>query len=321
MKSKLFILFWFFMVFVLLIISFKFQDRDKGMVAQVENDMTAISYENAVRIKDIYVVPGQHVDSGDLLMEVDQPEIISEIRRLETEKYRLEGRLSETVSQYFMDLDDMVSRTNLEIDILTARKKAISGEGGFDKVNTNPTYEMDLTLIDQQISDLRQSSRRRNSQMKNLVTRDTAQIQKQIRGIDELLAELNNQTSFRVAIAKFDGIIGSIDVQLDELIPPYTTVLTMYGGQPTIIKAYASERTARRDLIGSQVTVKSKTRKYSVQGRITEIGQRIVQYPEMLNPQTETVASYGQEIFVKIPEDNQFLNGEKVYVYLTRSDE
>ena len=147
---------------------------------------------------------------------------------------------------------------------------------------------------------------------------DTAQMKSQISTVDELLENLTRQSSYGVVVAKFDGIVGSVSVQLDELVRPYTTVVTLYGGQPTVIKAYLNERTVKRSLIGSDVIVKSRSRKYEIEGRITEVGKRIVPYPEMINPGTEGTQAYGQEIFVKIPADNQFLNGEMVYVYIKK---
>ena len=41
------------------------------MVAQVENQVTVVSYQKPVRIKAIYVVPGQEVKKGDKLKTKD----------------------------------------------------------------------------------------------------------------------------------------------------------------------------------------------------------------------------------------------------------
>jgi HlyD family secretion protein len=283
MKSNgLFIGFWILLIAIVVVLATKFQDRDKGMIAQVENNVTAVSYETAVRIKAVHVVPGQQVDYGNLLLEVDLPEVISEIRRLETEKRRLEVKLKETTRQYFTDLGNTVN--------------AAQSSGSTSKTRTA------------------------NRQLVRQLARDTALPNDQVRTIDLLLRDLNQQASYRIAIAEFSGIIGSVHAQLDELVPPYTTVLTIYESQPTIIKAYLSERTANRSLIGQKVNVESYNRTYSISGRITEIGKRIVPYPSMIDPSLNGSQSYGQEIFIEIPDDNDFLNGEKVYVFLIKED-
>ena len=64
------------------------------------------------------------------------------------------------------------------------------------------------------------------------------------------------------------------------------------------------------------VEVESTNRMYKISGEIIEIGSRITSFPEKLNV-INGVKSYGQEIFVKISENNKFLNGEKVYVYIS----
>ena len=65
--------------------------------------------------------------------------------------------------------------------------------------------------------------------------------------------------------------------------------------------------------VGDSVLVESANRNYKISGTVVEIGSRIVSYPtRLLEIQDRKI--WGQEIFVRIPENNQFLNGEKVYV-------
>jgi len=89
--------------------------------------------------------------------------------------------------------------------------------------------------------------------------------------------------------------------------------MSLYEMNPTIIKAYMNEKN-RYDLeVGDQVFVESANREYNILGTVSEIGSRIVSYPNrLLEVQDRKI--WGQEIFIKIPENNDFLNGEKVYV-------
>ncbi len=45
-------------------LGFHYKDKNKAMVAQVENQVTVISYQKPIRIKAIYVVPGKEVKKG-----------------------------------------------------------------------------------------------------------------------------------------------------------------------------------------------------------------------------------------------------------------
>jgi hypothetical protein len=61
------------------------------------------------------------------------------------------------------------------------------------------------------------------------------------------------------------------------------------------------------------VIVESTNRSYHIEGKIIEIGARIIEYPNRLKT-NQNVAMWGQELFIKIPEQNDFLNGERVFV-------
>ncbi len=67
--------------------------------------------------------------------------------------------------------------------------------------------------------------------------------------------------------------------------------------------------------VGKQVMVESTNRKYSIEGRVSEIGARIVEYPNRLKA-NQNIPMWGQELFIKIPDDNKFLNGERVVVII-----
>ena len=105
-------------------------------------------------------------------------------------------------------------------------------------------------------------------------------------------------------------------VRCFELVPPYQSILSIYSLNPTVIKAFINERGIAGLNVGAKVQVESTNRMYRISGEIIEIGSRITSYPQKLNV-INGVNSYGQEIFVKISENNQFLNGEKVYVYIS----
>ncbi|MFT6882083.1 MAG: hypothetical protein ACJAVY_000878, partial [Marinoscillum sp.] len=56
-------------------------------------------------------------------------------------------------------------------------------------------------------------------------------------------------------------------------------------------------------------------RLYSAMGVVIELGARITNYPDKIQPINAQTLSYGQEIFIEISSQNTFLNGEKVFVY------
>jgi HlyD family secretion protein len=145
---------------------------------------------------------------------------------------------------------------------------------------------------------------------------DTSLIKGKIKILKNDLSKLELQSLDLIQYADQTGNIGNLNVQLNELVPPYQSILSIYSLNPTIIKAFINERGVKGINVGTKVKVESTNRMYRISGEIIEIGSRITSFPEKLNV-INGIKSYGQEIFVKISENNKFLNGEKVYVYIS----
>jgi HlyD family secretion protein len=65
--------------------------------------------------------------------------------------------------------------------------------------------------------------------------------------------------------------------------------------------------------VGQVVNIESTNRSYQIEGKIFEIGARIIEYPDRLKT-NQNIPMWGQELFIKIPQENKFLNGERVFV-------
>ena len=127
--------------------------------------------------------------------------------------------------------------------------------------------------------------------------------------LDVLIQEKEQQ----IKTSEIHGTIGSVSAQPGELLSPYTTILSVYESNPTIIKAVMNEGYKYQVEVGDIVNVESTNREYSVDGKVIEIGARIIEYPSRLK-NNQNIQMWGQEIFVRIPENNQLLNGERVFV-------
>jgi multidrug resistance efflux pump len=113
--------------------------------------------------------------------------------------------------------------------------------------------------------------------------------------------------------ADFIGTVGSVNAQEGELLSPYSTILSLYDLNPTVIKAIMNEGYKYQAEVGQVVNVESTNRSYQIEGKIIEIGARIIEYPNRLKT-NQNIPMWGQELFIKIPEENDFLNGERVFV-------
>ena len=334
-RSKIFVIIWLLILATLAFLGFHYKDKSKAMVAQVENQVTVISYQKPIRIKAIYVVPGQEVKKGDKLFIAESTNLEADIYQKNSELNSLKIQEVGLNSNYRIEQDILRSETSFEI----MRMKNEINELEFKKRIYNQNWKnlkgvFDGTVNDQLDSiklarilflrkEIINQSRHMEVRIVQMTTKfhqDTSLIRGKIKILKNDLAKLELESSDLIQYADQTGNIGNLNVQLNELVPPYQSILSIYSLNPTIIKAFVNERGMRGINVGANVEVESTNRMYKISGEIIEIGSRITSFPEKLNV-INGVKSYGQEIFVKISENNKFLNGEKVYVYISNGVE
>ena len=86
MIKKLFVLIWVVLGISLAVISLRYKSRTEALVAVVESQVTAVSYQKPVIIKKIHVIPGQEVNVGDTMVVVSRPDLNLDIERITNEK-------------------------------------------------------------------------------------------------------------------------------------------------------------------------------------------------------------------------------------------
>lgn len=316
-------------VILLFLAARHYKGGSDAMVAQVESQVMAISYQKPVLIKKIYVSPGQVVDSGDMLIEVERPDLALDMDRKLSEKYELERKLEEAKLNFehslkILDADYSRKTSQLkaekkeleyELDLSRNRKKQIGNISPLTYTANDTLKLNDIRLINELLNSYAYQYEIQKQQLDERLQFSITQFQSELIIIGKEIAELEDESSKLVQKAIKAGTIGNLFVQHNELVPPYTTLLSVYDLNPNLIKAFISERAVEDLHIGSKVIVESVNKAYSIEGQIVEIGYRITSYPDKINP-TIQQKSYGQEIFINIPDENNFLNGEKVYVYV-----
>lgn len=314
---------------ILVLFSFNRKSRNYAIVAEVEPQKTAISYHKPVRIKSLYVQPGAHVKKGDLLLEVERPDLELDVQKVNNELAQLlaerEKREEDFQSiqkveaykhrQQIESLDARIRELETSYRSDSAFYAEVTNWAGADSLADNNVHFTKLQSLrtERDLEMQRYASER--SRQKALFTRDMEQFElRHVRLADEA-ASLKLEKDGLKQYAPFDGTIGSVSVQLMELIPPYRTIISVYDESPNIIRAFMNEQDVMPVSVGQKVSVESTNRQYAIEGELIEIGSRIVSYPKQMIS-GEQIQMWGKELFVQIPDDNSFLNGEKVYVVI-----
>lgn len=283
-----------------------------------------INAEKSGIINNLLVVPGQEVQKGDKLIEVESPQLNldiqklrkeielfksekkekkalldSKIKLLESEKSILKGEIENDIKliQNEIDLNNKLTQTitkDIPTDSLTALKlqiKSIREKGN-----------LELQGLDIRILDLKQENEF-----------DQSQIQSKIElANEELEWKLREETRLN-KFATFSGVIENVYVKEGEEVEAFTSLVSINPKHPTSVVGYLVGKKERDRELGEIVTVKSLEQpKLEIQGKIIGFGA-VVELPQIME-KDNSLTTFGLEIFIEIPEDNPLVVGEQIIV-------
>ncbi len=333
MKGKIVLYgFWGLASLVLAILAMGYRDSASSILAEVEPQRYAISFEKPVKIKEIYVIPGQRVKKGDKLLLVERPDLLLDVERRENKYQSLlaEQKIKDVErtnklklariqhEQEMLQINTELSQMKLLLDQHSQMNRNLESLNLLpDSVKTMSTsyIRMKSGLLEKELV-----AEKERYEVEINEIHQVFKLQEQNRDLElgqlkQEIALLKKEESEQVQYANVDGTIGNIYSEDEELVPPFETLISVYEENPTVIKALVSEHMPVELSSGDDVLVESTNRTYQVKGKVLEIGSRIVEYPGRLNDVFER-PKWGREIFIKIPEESDFLNGEKVFVIL-----
>jgi multidrug resistance efflux pump len=334
-RQHLLTIFWLGVIVLLVLFSLVFKDTNTAIVAQVEPMKKAVSYHKAIKVLEIYVIPGQRVAPGDLLVKVERPDLLLDVERkkndleqLRIERIVLQKKYEERKKQLDIEKEFKIQKLNAETEqliITVENNRRISSQFGSLAGYSDSTAAQDKSYYEIELNAL---TKERNfvinhhaqvSAANTMIYQEELKLLQVLEGEREKeLRSLMEEEDQLIRRSEIHGTIGSLSAQSGELLSPYSTILSIYELNPTVIKAIMNEG-YRYDLkVGQVVKVESTNRLYKTEGVISEIGSRIIEYPDRLRT-NQNIPMWGRELFIKIPEQNNFLNGERVIVSLKKS--
>ena len=329
-KKYLFYIFIVLAVTGLVIVSLTTVSKENAIVAVVESQKTAISYQKPVSVKAIHVITGQQVTEGQLLIEVDRPDLnfdheklLNQRKQEESNKIGLQAEYNSRLELLNIEKAGKINRIDAEIVQLETEielKKSVWSD--LQSINSSGTKS--VSPIDQD-SILLQSYRTERKQvishfasekkrLKSELEADLEMIELNIRLIDDEIQLLDKERAQLKKYAPFTGTIGNVNAQLNEIVPSFHTIISLYEQRPSTLKAFVNSNSPFVLQPGDLVDIESSNREYNVAGKVLEVGARIVGYRDPARPENAPEL-YGREVFISLPEDNNFLYGEQVLVF------
>ncbi|GAB5409967.1 MAG: hypothetical protein BalsKO_23320 [Balneolaceae bacterium] len=287
-----------------------------------------INAEKSAIVEAVYVVPGQTVQLGELLVELNSQELTleiqklqkevdflksekeekqklleSEIKLLESEKRIIANDTESEVSLIQNQIDLNRSITN---DILKERNNSIQGDSltalslKIKSIRAKGLLEIEAVNIKEQ--DIRQDHEFDQSQIQARI--DLAQQE-----LDWKLEEDQRLNKY----ATFAGVIENVYVKEDEQIEAFTSLLSVNPLHPTSAVGYLVGKKDRDKVLGETITIQALEHKelFST-GNIIGFGS-VVELPSILQKSTSVMA-FGLEVFIEMPEQNGLPVGEKIII-------
>ncbi len=282
-----------------------------------------INTEKSATIINSYVVPGQTVSIGDLLVELESPELELDIRKLEKE---IQNLISEKIEKQKL--------LESEVQLLESEKRIVQNEVDNEvrqidsKIALNRSLTEDFTeTVEDSLSELqlqKQSIIQKGAlEIEAINIRindiqqdhefDQSQIQANIDlARQELEWRLQEQEKLN-KYALFDGVIDNVNIKPGEQVEAYTPLLSINPIHPTTVVGYLVGSKDRNRNLGDIVLIRSTEQSViETEGKIIGFGS-ITELPEILQKST-AVKAFGLEVFIEIEDENALPVGEKVMI-------
>jgi len=299
-----------------------------------ENKETEINFNYSVAVGQIHVSPGQLVQKGEPLLEMyriqsketlpDQPFRIKELQAKErswkTDKggdiklIRTKKRLK--LEQIAADIQQLQEEKKFQASLYEGLKSVENKQPNYKVIDAKIAAlqkERGLTIetFDQEITNI-----------KDEINVGTSPYQEEIKRLlaEQAFDEANKTIDLQLK-APTDGVIGNIYCKEAEHIPSYKTLISFYEPNPSLVKGFVQEdlilQVALQDSFLIRSTKDASTFCYGV---VTGLGSRVVEIPERLR-KIPDYKTYGREILVSIPKQNNFLQKEKVILEFVNQPE
>ena len=320
---------WILCVIIAIILGFMYQGKIATFQGVAEAAETTISVPSPTEVVKVHVMPGQAINAGDTIVELNRPDLTLRIAEVTRELDASEGRsnlsaadIDQKVAAVKADLATKTLTLKSEINRLeteykknkeiAAKLKSLKGSNADS--DGNDAMAMQIKSLK---NELAVANANANEQIKLL--RSSNRLQKdagksEVENLQKELEELKKQQEELTQIAKESWVVGSVNVHDGEKVSSFAPIVTLTHKSPTLVRGYIHERMYQRMDIGETVKVKSlgATGK-PVKGKVVGLSSRIVEFPMRMWKMPE-MPIHGREVIITIPAENSFLLGEMVTI-------
>ena len=177
-----------------------------------------------------------------------------------------------------------------------------------------------LELLKQNKEDIEQKAAEEIKMQRKLLAAIDAPAGLKTDKLETEITQFEEEQDRLLIYAPSDGLIGNVTCKEGENISAFSTLMNFYKHNPTLVKGYVHESMILEVQVGDELEVSSSLHPdHTIKGVVFGLGSRIVEIPERLRKIPE-FKTYGREVLIKIPAENDFLQKEKVLLNTISSE-
>lgn len=300
-----------------------------------ENKEMEIRSEHAVSVEKIYVIAGNRVKKGEVLLEVTrsgleltQSDLNHEVAKLQSQYRIWESDIKASIGSLEAqkiarqnEIQTQIEQLESEMSINQSLVKGLESiTPAKDQTGSSP-YEIKIGGLKKELELAIEPLNTQIRKLRQELYASQNPLKIQINKLKEEIGFVHTESEKLTILAPSDGVVGSIFCKVGEHLPSFSTLVTFYEENPTQVKGFVLESLILNVKLGDSVIVHSGVQSGSeCMGKVAGMGSRIVEIPERIrkNPMFKT---YGREIQIEIPANNEFLQKEKVILKILSEKE
>lgn len=294
-----------------------------------ETESQTLNFEHAVFVQDVRVVMGQQVKKGDTLAtfyrsELDKTTIdkLADLNQVAVER----NAKNETLNK---DKDVLIARQSARIAELKAQIKIFQTEDSLQINIKKNIYNNDnitrISVKGEQIRALEDAIAQVDKQTKEQLDQIEAQrfanqniAQARLNQVQKDVDYIKSEKNKLILISPIDGFVEQVNIGRNALVPQYKDMFKINPKKPNKIIGFIHESTDVPYQLGDTVSISSAARPTIItKGTIIGSSPKLVELPLRLRKFIE-VRAWGREVFIQMPDTNQFYIGEKIAISLSK---
>ncbi len=295
--------------------------------ATAETEPLLLNAEYPTLVQNICVEVGKYVKKGDTLAILSSTDFdkTSAERRIQILQYETEKSSKNEILK--KDIELFLARQTARTNELKAQIKVLETEEAIQNSLKSAIFEgkndQKVTVKKEQIAGLTESIRQVEVQTQEQLKQYEAQRQanenithSKITQLNQDLNFIHNEKGKLIMLAPIEGYIEQILVSKNTVVPQYKEMFKINPKKPNKIIGFIHEMADIPFQLGDTVRLASSARPtISIVGRLIGSNPKLVELPIRLRKFME-VRAWGREVFIELPDSNQFYIGEKIVVTL-----